>query len=105
MPASEMARGRRVGGSSDCAGDLGEAEVEDLHRAVGMDEDVLGLEVAVDDAARVRGGEAARDLRRPGERPAAGHRAAGEQVGERLPFEQLGDEVGRRVRRSRSRGS
>ena len=37
-----------------------EAEVEDLHAAVAGEEDVLGLEVAVDDALLVRGGEAVR---------------------------------------------
>ena len=41
---------------------LGQAEVEDLHAAVVGDEEVLGLEVAMDDAVVVRGGEAVGDL-------------------------------------------
>ena len=40
----------------------GQAEVEDLGAAVGGDEDVVGLQVAVDDALGVRGGQALRDL-------------------------------------------
>ena len=42
--------------------DARQAEVEHLHVAVGPDHDVLGLDVAMDDAGRVRGGERARDL-------------------------------------------
>ena len=49
---------------------LGEAEVEDLGAAVGGDEDVLRLQVAVDDALLVRGRQALRDLaRQVGGRP------------------------------------
>ena len=47
---------------------LGQAEVEDLHPPVGGEEQVLGLEVAVDDALGVRGGEAASHLGRDLER-------------------------------------
>ena len=43
-------------------GELGEAEVEDLHPAVVRHEEVLGLQVAVDDALVVRRGETGRDL-------------------------------------------
>jgi hypothetical protein len=50
-----------------CFGRLRDAEVEDLHDVGGSfardEEDVLGLEIAVDDALRVRGGECAADLR------------------------------------------
>ena len=53
-----------------CCQQLGDAEVEHLHaargasrRVVGHQEQVVGLEVAVDDAARVRGGQRARGLR------------------------------------------
>ena len=38
-------------------GRLGDAEVGDLHAPVGRDHEVLGLEVAVDDAVRLRVGE------------------------------------------------
>jgi hypothetical protein len=40
----------------------GEAEVEDADAAVVADEDVVGLEVAVDEAGGVGGGEAAAGL-------------------------------------------
>ena len=41
---------------------LRQTEVEDLHPAVGRDEHVLRLQVAVDDALVVRGREAVGDL-------------------------------------------
>ncbi len=59
--------GRHVGDGADgaagvgqagLAGDLGQAEVGDADRAVGGEEDVGGLDVAVDDAAGVGSGEA-----------------------------------------------
>ena len=43
---------------------LGDAEVEDLHAPVAREEDVLRLQIAMDDALLVRGGEALRDLQR-----------------------------------------
>jgi len=49
---------------SQCAGrlvarsrQLGDAEVENLHAPVARDEQVVGLDVAVNDALVVRGGE------------------------------------------------
>ena len=42
-------------------GELRQAEVEDLHPAVGGDEEILGLQIAVNDPLLVRGGEAVRD--------------------------------------------
>ena len=54
----------------------GEAEVEDLDAAVGGEEDVLRLQVAMDDALLVRRGEAARDLDGDLDRLADGQRAA-----------------------------
>ena len=44
--------------------ELGEAEVEHLHVPVRREEDVLGLQVAVDESLLVRGAEPARDLHR-----------------------------------------
>ncbi len=71
---------------------LGEPEVEDLEVPVAGQEEVLGLEVAVHDAARVRGGDAAGELQRPAER-GRGRRPAGAQpVAQRLAFEQLADQ-------------
>ena len=41
---------------------LGESEIQDLDRAIGPDHDVGGLQVAVDDADVVSGGERVGDL-------------------------------------------
>jgi hypothetical protein len=57
-----------VGGQALVVERAGDAEVGDLGRALLVDQDVLGLDVAVDDAARVRGAERARDLDRVGDR-------------------------------------
>ena len=73
--------------------ELGEAEVENLDAAVAGDEEVLGLQVAVDDALLVRRGQAAGDLDRVVDRLARGQRAARERVAQRLALEQLGDDV------------
>ena len=103
-------RGRRahrelVGAVGAGARELGDTEVEDLHAPVGRDEDVVGLEVAVDDplswaAARPRAiwtpkSSALRAGRAPPERRPA------------LAFEQFGDrDTARRHtrRRRRARG-
>jgi hypothetical protein len=45
----------------------GEAEVDDAHAAVAVDEHVVGLEVAVDEAVLVGGGEALAGLAEHGE--------------------------------------
>ena len=83
--------------------ELREAEVEDLDAAVLRDEDVLGLQVPVDDALLVRRGEAEGDLRRVVERAALGQPAARERGAQRLALEQLLDDVGGAVVRSRCR--
>ena len=44
--------------------ELGDAEVENLDPPVARDEQVVGLQVAMDDALVVRGGEPLRDLAR-----------------------------------------
>ncbi len=73
---------------------LGETQVEDLHVPVGLDEDVVGLQVPVDDTRGVHLGEPHRHGSEdapgllPGERPLL------EPVGERLALEELVDEVG-----------
>ena len=56
---AEVRDGRVLVGTLD---QLGEPEVEDLGAAVGGHEDVVGLQVAVNDALRVRGRQALRDL-------------------------------------------
>ena len=74
--------------------ELGQAEVEDLHQPVGGDEQVLGLEIAVHDAAAVRRRQAAGDLLGVGQRLAQRQRAVGQRRSQRLAVEQLGDDVG-----------
>ena len=54
-------RGRVLLGRVGVPNQLGEAEIEHLDRAVGADDHVGRLEVAVDDAARVRRDEGVRD--------------------------------------------
>ena len=83
-------RGARLGPDQ-----LGQAEVEDLQAAVFRDEDVLGLQVPVNDALLVGGGEAPGGLERELRRPARGKGAGREAAAERLAFEQLRNDVGR----------
>ncbi len=73
---------------------LGDPEVEQLHMPLAGHQHVLGLEVAVDDAARVRRGQALRHLRRPVQRSGQRDGPLAEPGPERLALEQLGDEVG-----------
>ena len=89
--------GRRLGHRRRRLGprELGEAEVEDLDAAVVRDEDVLGLQVAVDDALLVRGAEAARDLQGVVDGLARRDRAGGELLAQRRSLEQLRDDVRR----------
>ena len=82
---------------------LGEAEVEDLHPAVLRDEKVLRLQVPVDDPLLVRGGQAVRDLQRVVDRLARRQLPARERRPQRLSFQQLADDVGRAVVRTRCR--
>ena len=74
--------------------DLGETEVEDLDPVVGGEEDVVGLEIAVDDVAAVGGGEAVGDPQAPGDGGDRGRRAVPEDPAERLALEELGHDVG-----------
>src|SRR6266702_3806975 len=75
--------------------ELGEAEIEDLDLARDGDEDVLGLQVAVDDALVVRGGEAAGDLDGEADRLSYGQRAPLQPLAQGLALEQLEDNVRR----------
>ena len=59
---------RRVGAVLE---QLGQAEVQNLDAAVGGDEEVLRLQVAMDDALLVRRRQAVRDLRRRSRPPCA----------------------------------
>ena len=67
-------RGSFVGAGFDR---LGETEVENLDVVVARDHHVLGLQVAMHDAARVGGGDAARDLQRVGDGPPRRQRRRG----------------------------
>ena len=77
------------------APELGEAEVEDLHPAVAGQEDVVGLEVAVDDPLLVGGGEAAGDLDRVVHHLARRQRHPAHALAEGLALQQLAHHVGR----------
>src|SRR5688500_10037600 len=95
-------QGRRRG---DCRSgarrqQLGEAEVQDLDPSIGVDEDVLRLEIAVHDAPGVRRGEALGDLARPVERPAQRRRTTLEPGAQALSVEELRHQVRRAVSRS-----
>ena len=91
MDRPERRAGERDLGLGDRPGD---PEVDDLHRAVGADQDVAGLDVAVDQAAGMGGGQCPRH---PGPDPgnlAGRERAAPAQDrGEVLAVDQLHDDV------------
>ena len=73
----------------------GDPEVGDLGRALHVDEDVLRLDVAVHDVARVRCAERPRDLDRVGDGLGDGQPAeAPDAVLERLALDVLEDDVG-----------
>ncbi len=72
----------------------GKAEVEYLDEAAIGEHDVGGLEVAVEDAELVRGGEAVGDLDSGGERELQAGRALGDDLVERLAWDVLHDDVG-----------
>ena len=69
-------RGRVFLGRVGVPNQLGEAEIEHLDRAIGADDHVGRLEVAVDDAARVRRDEGVRDGDRNPERLVEAHSLA-----------------------------
>ena len=71
-----------------------DAEVRDLHDALGVDDDVVRLDVAVDDAVAVRVAERGEDLARVRDRD--GHRAEAaraDELLERSPLDVLHDDV------------
>jgi hypothetical protein len=78
-------------------GDLGEPEVEDLEVPVAGEEEVRGLQVAMQDALVVRGGQPITQLQRERDRPLGGQRAPQQTGAQRLAGEQLAHEVGRRA--------
>src|ERR1043165_6461104 len=100
----EMPRGLvAVAARRHVLGELGEAEVEDLHAAVGRDEEVLRLEVAMDEPLFVRDGERPGDLDGvvDGLRQRERRRiVVAEGLAQRLAFEQLHDDVRRALERA-----
>jgi hypothetical protein len=76
---------------------LGQAEVQQLHAAVGGDEDVGRLDVAVADPFLVRGAEGLGNVDAVLERLAQRDRAAVDPLPQGGAFEQLGDDVRNRA--------
>ena len=82
MPASS----RRL----EIGGERGETEVGDLGAPLAVDQDVAGLEIAMEDAALVRGAEPGAELARELERLVGGQPAdAAQQRGEVLAVDVL----------------
>ena len=79
-------------------GRLGDAEVEDLDGAVRRDLDVGRLQIAMDDAALVRGVERVGICRAIAARPRTALRRA-ETIGERRTFDELEHQARELVRR------
>ena len=73
---------------------LGEAEVQDLHGAVGPHLDVRGLQIAMDDALLVRGFERLGDLRRDRQRLIERDRATRDALREILALDEFHHEGG-----------
>ena len=71
---------------------LRQAEIEDLDAAFFRDEQIVGLDVPVNDAALVPGGKPAGNLDRVFDRPSGCERAAVHLLAQRVPFEQLRDD-------------
>src|ERR1051325_3954965 len=94
--AEEMIRGRvhaRAAAVAERARKrFRESEVEDLHEAIRLEDDVRALDVAVDDALLVRGGEACGDLPRDREELGGVERPAPDPLRERLPLAVLHDD-------------
>src|SRR5262249_7207705 len=70
-----------------------ETKVQDLDPPVPGQEDVVGLQVAMDDALVVRGSETERDVLRAFQGAPQRKRAPRETSAQRLAFEQFGDGV------------
>jgi hypothetical protein len=84
-----------AGGGGGGGHGAGQAEVGDLHLAVGGDQHVLGLDVAMDEAGRVRGRQGHEHLGEQLERPAGLHgRLVAHQVAQRAAGNVLHHQVG-----------
>ena len=71
-----------AGGESAAAGisEQGNAEVDDLHHCVAIDQQIFGFYVAVNDAHRVHGSQAAGHLRHQAEHGFFIYRLTGTQI-------------------------
>ena len=85
--------GRRLGDVLAFGDELGQAEVENLHLPRLGDEDVRRLDVAMDDALRVRGAERFGDLHRQVEHGVE-LQLRRDALAKRLPLEQLHHDEG-----------
>lgn len=71
-----------------------QAEVEDLHPVIAGQKEVLRLQVSVDDALGVRGGEPIRDRRADLDGLAPGDRSLLQPIAKRFAFQQFHDRIG-----------
>jgi hypothetical protein len=77
-----------------------QTEVQDFHPLVTRDEDVLGLEIAVDDIEMMRGDQSARDFQGVGNRRPHRDGAVLQAAPERLAPQQFGDDIWHALSRS-----
>jgi hypothetical protein len=95
-PALDRQRGRlpgRLPGRITGRRQFGDSEIENLDATVAGDEHVLRLEVAVDDALVMRGGQTARELRGVLDCLPYGERPSAKPLAQRLAVEELRHEV------------
>ena len=90
-PVSGRAEERAAAGVA--AGDAGHAEVGKLHAAVRGDEDICGLDVAVDDSLAMRDAQRNGDVANPGARAGKRDRTFFQDAIERLTIHKFHDEV------------
>ena len=83
---------RPRGGERVVSGGARDAEVRDAEVPVARDEEVRGLDVAMDDSARVRRVERGRGLPEPPHREVGRHRPGGEPIGDRAVRHVLHDD-------------
>ena len=99
--------GRQIGGGARnrarCGGDraverAGDPEIGEAGFAAVVEQDVRGLDVAVDEAARVDVGQCGREPGAQAQDVGGGQGSFVEARGERGPVDQVGDEIGAAVR-------
>ena len=90
--AVDRRHGRRGVITAARCSDLGQPEIENLRVSARGDEEICRLDVAVDDAGRVRCFERVGDLDRQRQQPIDLERAPGDPMLQRRPVEKLHDE-------------